>query len=56
MEPTEEEELQFVARIPNRAGYALHSTDVADVSFTDIEKLLNRIERVEGDLQRQEDR
>ena len=57
MEPPEEEELlQFVACRPNRAGYALHSTDVDDVSFTDIEKLLNRIECVEGDLQRQEDR
>lgn len=48
MEPPEEEE----ALRP----YALHSTDVADVSFTDIEKLLNRIERVQGDLEREEDR
>ena len=51
MESSDEEEvLEFVARRPNRAAYALHSTDVDDVSFGDIEKLLDKIERVQKDL------
>ena len=49
--PASGEWLESVSRGRPAARHALHDTDVADVSFGDIEKLLDKIERVQRDLE-----
>jgi hypothetical protein len=49
--PASGEWLESVSRGRPAARHALHATDVADVSFGDIEKLLDKIERVQRDLE-----